>query len=720
VLDDSTTRKNPVLDNGIAPGTILSDRYEIVELVGQGGMGTVYKARHLLIGNYVAIKVMHPHLLSDAASQERFKSEAKAAMSLRHERLMAVSDYGVTPSGQPFIVMEFVQGKGLDALLDEQKYLSHEEFFEIFAQVCDGLSHVHERGIVHRDIKPSNIMLTRTNQNKWLVQIVDFGIAKVLPTGEGAVQHLTQTGEIFGSPLYMSPEQCKGKDVDARADIYSLGCVMFETLTGSPPHQGESAIETLMLHVNERAPKLSDRRADIGESAELEKIVAGALANAPESRYQTMSHLKNDLLQRKFTGPLVKELPIKDGKSSDLSAIAPVSRPPATAMQTFKNTFLSPLLIIAAAAVTVWLVNNFGITQPRVVITGNTSAQNLREAELEFQLAKDKMAQGFIAEAADYSQKALDLRAKDAPATLLLAESMNQRADIALRDAEHESLLLKGHETGSATDSQAVNRKKRIAADYASAESLLKEAVKIADSNTSGADKAVAPVRVRSTLVTAYLDQGKYQDAEATLNEISQLFLGHQQPDKADPDAVQRTFHELFDSQYERLFWGTNREIDAAKIRLAHRTNKDLYDPTAPIDDSVHPFSGVWSTGNFSLDLKQEGRTVSGENEIRSLGFDKDQEHTSAVSGSVDGNVAHLTCSLVKGRQISAVAVRLGNVLVFHLLHSDSAPEEAYVPENAILSSASSKTVEGTPTTPTSEPDSTEKDNPTPSSAVES
>lgn len=715
-MDDSTTRKNSVLDSGIAAGVTLSDRYEIVELVGQGGMGTVYKARHLLIGNDVAVKVMHPHLLNDAASLERFKSEAKAAMSLRHERLMAVSDYGTTPSGQPFIVMEFVQGKGLDALLDEQKYLSLEEFFEIFVQVCEGLSHAHDRGIVHRDIKPSNIMLTRTEHEKWSVRIVDFGIAKVLPKGEGAVQHLTQTGEIFGSPLYMSPEQCKGKDVDARSDIYSLGCVMFEALTGSPPHQGESAIETLMLHVNEKAPKLIDRRAEIGESAELEKIVASALANMPASRYQTISHLKSDLLQRKFTGSLLKE-PVNQGKSADASSVTAISRPPLTAMQTFKSTFLSPLLIIVAAAATVWLINSFGITQPRVVITGNTSAQDLREAELEFQLAKDKMAQGFISEAAEYSQKALDSRAKNAPDSLLLAESMNQRADISLRDAEHESLLLKGHDSSSVAEPTTANRIKRIANDYSSAESLLKDAVKIADATTSGADKAVSPVRFRGTLVTAYLDQGKYQDAESTLNEISQLYLGHQPADKADPAAVQRTFHELFDSQYERLYWGTDRALDAAKIRLAHRTNKDLYDPTAVIEDSVHPFSGVWSSGNFLLDLKQEGRALSGQNEIRSLSFDKEQEHRSTVSGSVDGNVAHLTFNLEKGRPTAAVAVRVGNVLVFHLLHSDSAPEEAYVPENAILSAASTKSVEGAPSV---EPEHSEKDTPAPSAAVES
>ncbi len=637
---------------------------------------------------------MHPHLLKDAASQERFKSEARAAMNLRHERLMAVSDYGLTASGQPFLVMEFVQGKGLDALLDEQKCLKTEEFFDIFQQVCDGLAHVHEKGVVHRDIKPSNIMLTKTNHDKWLVHIVDFGIAKVLPTGQGAVQHLTQTGEVFGSPLYMSPEQCKGRAVDARSDIYSLGCVMFESLTGSPPHQGESAIETLMMHLNQKAPRLAERRAEFVDDAELEKIVACSLSAAPDLRYQTMNHLKEDLKQQKFSGPL--EAASSAAASSAAQALdSTFNHGHSATPVSFKNTFLSPLLIIVAAAATVWLINAFGITQPRVVITGSTSEQILREAELEFQLAREKAAQGFILEAAEYSQKALDLRLKDAAGTLSLAESMNQRADIALHDAQHEALMLKEGGVAVSDDKQTVDRVKRIADDYNNAENLLKGAISIADTKTAGAQKAAEPVLFRNNLVTAYLDQHKYENAESTLNEISQLYLGHQEPGKADTETVQKNFHDLFDGQYERLYWGTNREIEAAKIRLAHHGADTKYDSAAQIEDSAHPFTGSWSAGTFSLSLKQEGSALSGENEITNFGFDKGSEHKNSVSGTVEGTVAHLICRSLteKGHRINAVAVRVANVLVFHVLHSGGDLEEVYVPDNAILATASDQAV---------------------------
>ncbi len=709
-MDDSTKRKNsvdelsrssqPVLKSengldalyqdttakvdGIAPGTILSERYEVLELLGKGGMGTVYKARHTLIGNFVAIKVMHPHLVKDAASQERFKSEAKAAISLRHERLMAVSDYGVTPSGQPFIVMEFVQGVGLDGLLEEQKFLSTEEFYEIFLQVCDGLAHVHEKGVVHRDIKPSNIMLSKTNHDKWMVHIVDFGIAKVLPSGQGAVQHLTQTGEIFGSPLYMSPEQCKGRDVDARSDIYSLGCVMFEALTGSPPHKGESAIETLMFHVNDKAPRLSERRSDIGECAELEKIIAGALEAAPDLRYQTIGKLKADLEQRRFSDTGASS--IKTGSSSLSSQGESSSRTSWTPAQNFKNTFLSPLIIVAAAALTVWLINFVGITQPRAAIISGATDPSLREADMAFQLAKDKDAQGFALEAADYSQRALDLRLKYVPNTLALAESMNQRAEIAMHDAHHESLMLQGQDSSSA-DEKLASRRKKIVEDYVSAETLLKSAIAIADAQTKGAEKAVAPVRFRDNLATAYLDQGKFKEAEATLNELSQLFLTNQVPDKGDPDSVQRTFHNLFDERYERLYWGTNREVEAAKLRIARHRSEGNHDEAAPIADATQPFTGSWYAGTFALDLKQNGNTISGDNEIVNFGLQPSTERKNKVTGTVDGNVARITCSSVaqKNQKIDATIVRIGSVLVLHVINSTNGLDESYVPDNAIL-----------------------------------
>lgn len=683
--------------DGITPGTILCDRYEIIESLGSGGMGAVYKARQTLIDSIVAIKVLHSHLLKDTASQERFKSEAKAAINLRHERLMAVSDYGVAPSGQPFIVMQYVDGVSLDDWLERQGKRSLEEFFDIFTQVCQGLAHAHKHGVVHRDVKPGNIMLSKNSDGKWDVHIVDFGIAKVLPSGRGAVQHLTQTGEIFGSPLYMSPEQCKGREVDARSDIYSLGCVMFECLTGSPPHQGESAIETLMLHVNSRAPKLSERGVTLKECAALEHIVAAALDPNPEHRYQTAKQLQADLEARKFTlsNGVTKVLGHGDACSNGVLGNAAGAESADGGIQNSRASsgglkprdyvkfYLSPLIIAAAAAATVWAVNHFNIKQPTPAIVSSGTEPGLREAELEFQLARDKAAQGFTQEASEYSQKALEARKALMPNSLSLAESMNQRAEIAIKDAQHEASLLESNDSYK-NEKQLAGRKQRIAEDYVLAEDLLKSAIAVVDEKTTGVEKSDLPVRYRNNLTTAYLDQAKYADAERLLNEMSQLYVGHQPPEKADPKTADKAFHDLVDSQYERLFWATNREVEAAKTQLAHRGSEVKLDETATVNNAA-PFSGTFTNGFLTLNLNQDSTTLSGDTTSRPS-VDPPTPRNS-ISGRVDGIVSHFTCvsGSNKSSRVKVSAVRINNCLVLHVTDSKGGLDEAYIPDDAIL-----------------------------------
>jgi serine/threonine protein kinase len=715
VLVEDNIKKVPSSDStaddnsGIALGTILAERYEIQEFLGKGGMGSVYKARHTLIGNTIAIKVLHTHLINDAASKERFKAEAKSAISLRHPRLMSVSDYGVGPLGHPYIVMEYIKGISLDDLIAEKKFLENDEFFELFEQVCEGLASAHMKGVVHRDIKPSNIMLSKDESGKRNVHIVDFGIAKVLPRGESAVQHLTQTGEIFGSPLYMSPEQCKGREVDPRSDIYSLGCVMFEAVTGSPPHRGESAIETLMLHVNDKAPKITDRRKDIRDGSELEKIIAKALAIDPEERYQNLNHLKTDIVQKKFSGSQQSSADraqarkqIESSGSSDLAT---------SGVETQKSRLVKLLIVAASAILTVGIVFSFNIQQPSVGIVGGVNEQRLHEADLEYQLAKEKAAQGFTREAAEYSQRALDLRAQLAPNTVVLGESLNQRAEIALRDAEHEAMWLHGAKFGvndKAADDKAIDDKaadgksaddeavegkaagdkavdykaansrlQRISADYELAGKLAKEAIAIADAKAVGVEKAINPVRYRNTLASVYLDQGKFKDAEKVLAELKDLFLANQSKEKSDADLAQRA---LFDEQYERLLWGTGKELDAAKLSLSHhRPSVNPSDPV-PVSEASDPFTGHWFNGSFALDLNQAGDKLSGKNSLL-----HSESKGSSVSGTVNGPIAHLTFVNANGSRVAASAVRLASVLIFHTKPVNASTEHGYIPTDAIL-----------------------------------
>jgi predicted Zn-dependent protease/tRNA A-37 threonylcarbamoyl transferase component Bud32 len=283
-------------DTVLPPGTVLGEKYEIVEILAEGGMATVYKARQDQLDRFVAIKVMHKNIASDPQAQKRFKQEAKAAGALLHENLVAVFDYGLSSEKQPYIVMDLVAGKPLSQLLKEQKTLTIDEFLEIFGQVCLGLQHAHSHNLVHRDLKPNNILIADEPDSKGrkCVKIVDFGIAKMMSAdGQQGQQHLTQTGEIFGSPFYMSPEQCQGMPLDARADLYSLGCTMYESLVGTPPFPGNNAVETLYKHLHEIPRFPVEARCRIPEP--VQQLVEKLLCKQKEKRYQTAAAVKATL-----------------------------------------------------------------------------------------------------------------------------------------------------------------------------------------------------------------------------------------------------------------------------------------------------------------------------------------------------------------------------------------------------------------------------------------
>ena len=277
----------------------LSNQYEFLSEIGSGGMGVIYKARHVALNQIVAIKMLHNNRL-DEISIRRFQQEAKAVTALDHPSIVRVRDFGVTDSGQPHMVLDFIEGDTLSKAIEKTAGLPLAESLDIFIQACDALEHAHIRGVLHRDLKPSNIMLVPRSSGA-LVKIVDFGIAKINdPDHESAVLNLTQTGEVFGSPLYMSPEQASGTKLDSRSDVYSFGCVMYETLTGAPPFVGGSSIETIFRQLNDQAPTL--REGSLGKEfpPEIEFIVAKALEKKPEDRFQSMAELKGKLLNLKL------------------------------------------------------------------------------------------------------------------------------------------------------------------------------------------------------------------------------------------------------------------------------------------------------------------------------------------------------------------------------------------------------------------------------------
>ncbi len=297
----STPEDKDERESGAAPqdkfvGKTIAGRYEVLDLAGRGGMSVVYRAKHLLTQKIVALKLMHSHLLTDDNAVRRFQQEAKAASRLQHQNAISVQDMGVTEDGQPFLTMDYLDGLPLSDVIKTWGKLDPERCIHIFVQVCAALAHAHDQRIVHRDLKPSNVMLVRSDENPDFVKVVDFGIAKILPEA-GEILKLTATGEVFGSPLYMSPEQCMGHQLDARSDIYSMGCLMYEALTGKAPHEGNNALETMYKHTNLAAPLLADIDADPRLIQRLDHILQKCMAKVPEQRYQSMLELRNELLE---------------------------------------------------------------------------------------------------------------------------------------------------------------------------------------------------------------------------------------------------------------------------------------------------------------------------------------------------------------------------------------------------------------------------------------
>lgn len=268
----------------------LSDRYELGEILGFGGMSEVHLARDTRLHRDVAVKVLRADLARDPSFYLRFRREAQNAAALNHPAIVAVYDTGEaeTPAGPlPYIVMEYVDGVTLRDIVHGEGPMPTRRAIEVIADACQALNFSHQHGIIHRDVKPANIMISTTNA----VKVMDFGIARALADGNS----VTQTAAVIGTAQYLSPEQARGEAVDARSDVYSLGCVLYEILTGEPPFVGDSPVAVAYQHVREDPVPPSQRHEDI--APELDAVVLKALAKNPDNRYQTAAEMRNDLVR---------------------------------------------------------------------------------------------------------------------------------------------------------------------------------------------------------------------------------------------------------------------------------------------------------------------------------------------------------------------------------------------------------------------------------------
>ncbi|MBS1990565.1 MAG: serine/threonine protein kinase [Cyanobacteria bacterium SZAS LIN-3] len=277
----------------LLPGAIIGGVYRIVRLIGKGGMGEVYLANHIGLGKVCALKLIPPHQVTES-SWKRFQNEAKTIAGMEHVNLVKVTDLGIHEACLPYYAMEYLDGDSLADWLKARGRLPLETVLEVFKQVCDGVDYAHRKGVVHRDLKPGNIMMLRTRTGGYSIRILDFGLVK-LTQKDRHQQSLTKVGEVFGTPFYMSPEQCIGGRIDNRSDVYSIGCTMFEALTGQVPFSEPSPIETITAHQVADPPTLESIVGPGVFPDSMEVVLAKLLRKNPVERYQTLAELKHDL-----------------------------------------------------------------------------------------------------------------------------------------------------------------------------------------------------------------------------------------------------------------------------------------------------------------------------------------------------------------------------------------------------------------------------------------
>ncbi len=320
MADNSPNRQHAATDNlGLKPGEIFWNNYRVVGVIGKGGVSTVYKGENLQTKQFVAIKVLHAHKTRDEELVRRFIREAQTTTRLDHPHAIHILEWGIDQLERPFMIIEYLGGDTLAKRIQKGNGLNYNKALDIMEQVCAAIQEAHSLGIIHRDIKPDNIMLTvHQGVDDW-VKVCDFGIARLdVPesdSGGVAPATLTQTGAILGTPMYMSPEQLRGRKADARSDIYSLGCVMYEMLTGKPPFASKNTAEIVVGHLNQ-TPEMPHRvRLDLNIPEKLSFATLRALAKNPWERPTTVQEFMNGL--RKSV-----EVPIKLAKTQQRESLS--------------------------------------------------------------------------------------------------------------------------------------------------------------------------------------------------------------------------------------------------------------------------------------------------------------------------------------------------------------------------------------------------------------
>ena len=285
-------------------GRVIDGRYRVLGKLGQGGMGSVYQVEHLAMGKIAAMKLLHPGLSEQPELLARFRREAEAVSRLSHPNTVQVFDFGHA-EGLMYLVMELVRGKIFGVILRRDGPMAWDRARRILIQTCDALSEAHEAGIIHRNLKPENLLVSRARDGRDLVKVVDFGLAKLRAEDDSG--QVTARGSLVGTPFYMSPEQIRADELDARSDIYSLGAVLYRMVTGEHPFAGNTPVAVLTQHLTDRLIPPSLRRPDLALDARIDPIIGKAMAKACEDRYADADEFRQALETRSAPLPTVAD-----------------------------------------------------------------------------------------------------------------------------------------------------------------------------------------------------------------------------------------------------------------------------------------------------------------------------------------------------------------------------------------------------------------------------
>lgn len=361
----------------------LPDRYEVYSCLGDGGMGVVYKAHDKILHKDVAIKLLKS--TGDQQNVVRFQKEAKLLGQLSHERILSALDFGTLDDGSPYLVLDYLNGETLADYIQKKQHLSVAETLTLLVQIIEAMIYAHNKNILHRDLKPSNIMLIAKDEvGSHSVKIMDFGIAKLLRVEqEQSHQKLTTTGAGLGSPLYMSPEQAHGENIDKRSDIYSLGCIAFEMLTGNPPFSAKSALEVIQMKNTLTAPTVGDALPQSNCPEQLQTIVAKCLARQATNRYASFDEIQDELVR------IIDE-------RDQLTLFEPESPSEQKVATTSENTKIIFGVATLLTVAVVWAVG-YAFIQPApvpVIVTEHKGVLGIGSLPDETTISKVKVRQG--------------------------------------------------------------------------------------------------------------------------------------------------------------------------------------------------------------------------------------------------------------------------------------------------------------------------------------